>query len=131
MTASDETLSIRGHLRVFGCEDTPLELTVVPRSTRWRALRAGPWFAGAAVAAVLVILPPHVLWILLAMVAVALGVRKWTERYSLVKLRGDCPRCGAEIVETGPGRFRPDGSVNCTACQHDSAVVLPRGALAA
>lgn len=131
MTPPEQTLTVRGHLRIFGYEDTELELTVIPRSTRWRALRAGPWFAAAAVAAVLVILPPHVLWILLALVAVGLGIRKWTERHTLVELLGSCPRCGAEIAEAGPGRFRPGATVDCPSCQHGSRVVLPEGALTA
>lgn len=129
MTASDQSLSIRGHLRVFGYDDTPLQLTVIPRSTRWRLLRAGPWFVGAAAAAVLVILPPHVLWIMLALVAAGLGVRKWLERYTLVTLEGSCPRCGAEVEETGPARFRPGSSVDCPSCRHGSTVVLPEGSL--
>jgi len=129
MTTSAETIAVQGHLRVFGCDDTPLELTVIPRSTGWRAVRAGVWFGAAAVAGVLVILPPHVLWVLLALVAVGLGLRKWSERFTLVELRGTCPKCGSEIAETGPGRFRPSASVDCPSCRHGSSVVLEDGAL--
>jgi hypothetical protein len=131
MTNSTDQIQARGVLRVFGFEDQPFSVTVIPRSVRWRGVRASALFlAGLIPGVALAILPPHAVWPLLGLGAgTSLGLLKWSERFTLVELSATCPRCQAPITRQGPGRFRPAGSVDCSKCNHTSQISLPPGAL--
>ena len=126
MSAS-QTLQTRGRLQVFGYEPTEAELTLIPRTAGWRGARAGPLAGGGlALAVPLVLFPPHGAWSLASgLTGLALGWRKWTERFTLVRLTGNCPRCETRIVVEGPTRFRNGGDVDCTQCHNPSILRVP------
>ncbi|MEJ2538572.1 MAG: hypothetical protein P8188_01095 [Gemmatimonadota bacterium] len=127
------TTPVEGTLTVFGHEDTRAELEVIPRSTGWRLARAGGFILGGLVAApVVALLPPHAAWALgAAGTGVFFGLRKWSERYTLVSLEGPCPRCGAPIRITSPTRLRSSWNISCDACHHAATLDVPDAALPA
>lgn len=126
MSSSDSGARIRGLLRIFGYDPTEVRLKVIPRSTRWRGVRAAAWILGGTLVGVpLAVLPPHALWPLAGLGGGGfMAWRKWSERYTLEELEGRCPRCDHEIVESGPTRLRISGSVDCPNCNNSSTLDL-------
>ena len=129
--SDSDTLSVQGVLRLFGHDDSRADLTLIPRSTAWRGVRAGPLAGGGlALAVPLVLLPPHGAWSLaVAVTGLVLGGRKWSEHFTLVKLEGPCPRCGETIVLEGPARFKNGAGIDCAACNHTSKLSVDEVAL--
>lgn len=126
-----DVMNVTGSLRVFGYADTPVTLRVLPRSVGWRALRAGALgLGGLATAPLVAVLPPHAPWALGAAGAgVILGARKWAERFTLVSLRGSCPRCGSDLMVDRPGRLRNPAPVDCPGCHHAVTLTISPEAL--
>ena len=116
----NDVIKVTGSLRVFGYAETEAVLGVIARSAGWRGLRAGALGLGGLMAApLLAVVPPHAPWALgAAGTGLALGLRKWTERFTLVSLRGACPRCGGNISVDRAGRLRNPAPVDCPACHH-------------
>lgn len=132
-TTSPASRDVTGTLRVFGHEDTEAHLRLLPRSAKWRATRAGAFILGGVVLAPLVaLIPPHAAWALASVgTGVALGVRKWKERFTLLRLRATCPRCGEEILRDSPARLRTPETVTCEACNHSASLAVDPEALRA
>ncbi|HSG48302.1 MAG TPA: hypothetical protein VLA43_10850 [Longimicrobiales bacterium] len=123
--------TVTGSLNVFGYGETRATLRVLPRSRGWRALRSGALTLGGLVAApVVALIPPHAAWALGAAVTGAvLGARKWGERFTLLSLRGSCPRCGAPLTLDRPGPLRNPATVDCEACHHAATLTIPAESL--
>ena len=127
---SDDTpIQIPAKAHVFGFTPTELVLTVTPRSTPWRAARAGAFAGGGLVLApIVMVLPPHVAWALGSVVTGGfLGWRKWIERFTWTGVEGRCPKCSAELRLDGATRLRARVSLACADCQHDLQVVVEDG----
>ena len=129
--SSASASSVAGTLRVFGHDDTVAQLAVLPRGTAWRATRAGGFILGGLLAApVVALLPPHVAWAMgSVLTGLFFGIRKWSERHTLVELSGPCPRCGATIRIGSPTRLRNPWNVTCDACRHAATVTVEPGDL--
>ena len=114
---------------VFGFDPTPLRLTVESRSTAWRATRAAAFVGGGLVLAPVVALaPPHVAWAMGSVLTGGfLGWRKWVERFTLVAVEGDCPKCGDALTLDGATRLRARSTLPCPGCHHDLQVILDEG----
>lgn len=123
-------MEIRGTLATFGHDPTEVAAQVLPRSVRWRAVRAGAFLAGGVLSApVVAVFPPHVAWALGAVVTgIVFATRKWAERFSLLALEGTCPRCGAAVQLSGPMRLRNPWSLSCEACHHGAVLTFPEEA---
>lgn len=123
------TREIQATLRVFGFEDTRAHLSVLPRSTPWRAARAGTFaVAGVFMAPVVALVPPHAAWGLAAVVTgCVLAARKWGERFTLLELEGPCPRCGSALAVATPTRLRDPWTVDCEACHHQATLTVDGG----
>lgn len=130
-TSSTPHRNVTGTLSVFGHEDTEAHLRLLPRSTGWRATRAGAFtLGGVALAPLVALVPPHAAWALASVgTGVALGIRKWKERFTLLRLRAPCPRCGQEIRRDSPARLRTPETVTCEACHHSASLVVDPEAL--
>lgn len=112
-------------IQAFGAEPTIATLTVTPRSTAWRLSRSiGFGLAGYSVL-ILSILPPHALWALVGAVGGTwFAVNKWLERYTLERMTGSCPHCGAPVGQEKASRLRPRVTITCDACQRSSELVI-------
>ncbi|MFW6201906.1 MAG: hypothetical protein ACOC8B_04965 [Gemmatimonadota bacterium] len=105
-------------LTLFGFASTPAEATVIRRSTSWRWTRALLSFAiGLGAAPIVAVLPPHLPWALLSVVAgVVIGVRRLRERVTLRSLRGRCPKCERSQEIDEARRLRRPHPLNCRGC---------------
>ena len=109
-----------------------VRLKLLPRSTAWRASRAGILTAAGILAApVVFLLPPHAVWGMGSVITgLVLGGRKWAERYTLLELETQCPRCGHAVAVKGPTRFRNGSNLSCDGCHHSASLQVPESALA-
>ena len=110
-----------GTLSLFGFPSTPAHLEVLPRSTSWRSLRAGGFFGGSLLLAPLVgLVPPHAPWVVAVLATgTLLGIRKWRERFTILSLRGKCPKCGGELSLASGTPLKAMMTVPCPGCNHD------------
>lgn len=124
MASSLPTMTVSAEARVFGHDPTSATLHVIPRSTRWRLVRASRWFVGGAVLAPLVaVLPPHAPWAVGAAAAgLVVGMRRWKERHTLIDLEGRCPRCDGPLEHEGRTLLRTPHSVTCLGCSNPVAL---------
>jgi hypothetical protein len=56
------------------------------------------------------------------------AIKRWLEVRRLTEVRGPCPRCGAQQVFKGGGRFGPGRSLACPACHGSFELVVPERA---
>jgi len=115
---------MEGTLSLFGFPSTVAHLEVLPRSTGWRALRAGLFIGGALVLAPAVgLLPPHAPWVVGVLgIGGFLGIRKWRERFTVLSFRGICPKCGGALSLPGGTPLRPVMTISCDGCNHGSSL---------
>jgi hypothetical protein len=113
---------MKGTISLFGFPATEAIVDVIPRSTGWRGLRAGAYlFAGLALAPAVGLVPPHVPWALLSTgIGGFLGVRKWRERFTIVGLQGECPKCGGPLSARPGTPLQAVMTLPCPGCNHDS-----------
>jgi hypothetical protein len=111
---------------MFGFDATSADVTLVSRSRRWRAGQAARVLAVTVVAApFLALVPPHAPWALGALGAgIFLARRRWAERFTLIHLKGSCPRCGTAVNITAPTRLRIPHPVECDHCRHDGVLLV-------
>ena len=123
------TIRVPAQAHVFGFEPTEVALEVEPRTTAWRATRAGVLAGGGIVLApIVMVLPPHVAWALGSVVTGGLlGWRKWVERFTLISVEGACPKCAAALSLESPTRLRARSTLSCPDCQHDLQVIVEDG----
>jgi hypothetical protein len=119
-------MGVNGTLTLFGFPSTDAVLEILPRSRSWRAVRALAFFGGGLLVAPAVgLFPPHAPW---ATVALGLGgffgLRKWRERFTVLSLRGSCPKCGGRIGIRVGTPLRRTLSIPCEGCQHESRLVV-------
>jgi len=127
----DDSVQADAHLVLFGFEPTPATAHLRARPRGWRVGGALRIMAGSLVVAPVVgILPPHAPWVVGALAGGAvLARRRWTERFTLERLDGTCPKCG-QGVDARPGRLRTPHPVPCDGCHHEARLELADGALA-
>jgi hypothetical protein len=115
-------LRVPGSLSLFGFPSTQAELDLLPRSRGWRALRAAAFLGGGLAAAPIVgLFPPHAPWATAALaIGAFFGLRKWRERFTILALRGLCPKCGAALTVRGGTPLKAILSVPCDGCNHES-----------
>jgi hypothetical protein len=117
---------------VFGFPNTPVEMSVRQRPLSWRAGGAARTLAVFVVVAPLVaIVPPHAPWAIGASAAGAiLARRRWSERFTLERVEGACPKCGAPL-SVRAGRLKLPHPVACDACHHQTSLRFPEQVLRA
>lgn len=120
---ADDTgrFTIEAEAVVFGFPATPVELSVRRREVGWRAGGAARTLAIFVVVAPFVaIVPPHAPWAIGALATgLILARRRWSERCTLERIRGACPKCG-EPLAVKAGRLRTPHSVACERCHHQT-----------
>jgi hypothetical protein len=121
-----EPREVQAVLTVFGSEPAEAQAWIHPRSDRWRVLGAAKWGLGGLVTApVVVLVPPHVPWALGALATGGfMAWRKLSERITLVRVRGTCPRCHGPISVAKPSRLRHPHMLSCEGCQHEVTLSL-------
>lgn len=124
--------TVEGEAVVFGFPNTPVEMSVRRRAVSWRAGGAARTLAVFVVAAPLVaIVPPHAPWAIGALATgVILARRRWSERFTLERVEGACPKCGEPLAVTS-GRLKLPHPVSCEACHYETTLRFPESALEA
>lgn len=115
--------TVQGEAVVFGFPNTRVELSVRRRAVSWRAGGAARTLAVFVLIVPLVaIVPPHAPWAIGALAAGAvLARRRWSERFTLERVAGACPKCGEPLV-VKPARLKLPHPVSCEACHHQTAL---------
>lgn len=123
-TPRDEVRTPPARLDIFGFEPTPARVEVIPRSRRWRVSKAltNLLLAWLAIPIVMFI-PPHFPWVLAAF---GIGIfRAWgfyKQRFTLVSMRGRCPKCAHELAVEKPTRLGEPHRMVCPNC-HQTPVL--------
>jgi hypothetical protein len=115
-------------LTAFGFDPRPATAVVIEQSTGERVARA---FAGLGMFWALALgglFIPVALFILVPTFLTAgiiMAVKRSREERRLAEVRGPCPRCGAQQVFKGGGRFADGRSLDCPACHGTFALAVP------
>jgi hypothetical protein len=117
----DATIQPPARLALFGFPATPALVRVVPRPRAWRLTHGLLALMGCWVLMpVVVFVPPHVPWVLGAFfTGVYLARRRFTEHYTIQRMEGTCPKCGAVRLITKPTRLSSPLSLSCPQCHQD------------
>lgn len=113
-------------LRLRGHEPAPARVDLVRRTRKTRLTKTlvvllGSW----VVAPILFFIPPHVPWVLGALVAGGyFAYRQWTGEFEVNSFAGACPRCGAELTIPPGTRIGLPHRINCYSCHHESSLVV-------
>lgn len=128
--SGDATFETEATATLFGFDPSPVRATVTPRSRAWRVGGAARTMVIATVIApVVAIFPPHAIWPIGALLTGGtLARRRYIERFTLVSVEGDCPKCGAPISVKST-RLRVPHQMPCEGCNHESLLRLPDGVL--
>jgi hypothetical protein len=123
---SPERFTVQAEALVFGFPSTPVTMSVRRRAASWRVGGAARTLALFVVVAPLVaIVPPHAPWAIGALViGVILARRRWRERFTLERVEGSCPKCGAPLAVKA-SRLQLPHPVACESCHHQSALRVP------
>ena len=54
-----------------------------------------------------------------------MGFRKWRERFTILSLKGTCPKCGGALSLASGTPLRPVMTVPCHGCNHESRLIIP------
>jgi hypothetical protein len=121
---------VEGEAVVFGFPPTAVELSVRRRASSWRVGGAArTLLICVVVAPFAALVPPHAPWAIGALgVGVVLARRRLSERFTLERVDGACPKCG-ETLSVKAGRLRRPHPVACDGCHHQTALRFPVEAL--
>lgn len=122
--------TIVGEAVIFGFPDTPVRLSVLRRPKSWRVTGAAQRLAVfVAVAPFTALVPPHAPWLIGSLAAgVILARRRWSERFTLERVEGACPKC-ARPLAVKVGRLKRPHPVSCDSCHHQAALRFPESVL--
>ena len=119
-------------LTAFGFAPRPATALVIEQSTGERVGRAAAGlglFWALALGGLFIPVAHFILVPVFLTTGAVTGIKRWSEVRRLAEVRGPCPRCGAEQVFKGGGRFANGRSLNCPAC-HGTFAVTPPGSAA-
>ena len=122
-SASDPSgsITVQARLTLFGHDATETSIELIPRSLQWRLVRTGIVTAiFLVILPIAALIPPHAPWaagVVLGLVLVGRG--RWLERYTIVGLKGVCPRCGTSLQISKRMRLRQPHPISCEGCNHD------------
>jgi hypothetical protein len=115
-------------LTAFGFEPRPATAVVIEQSTGERVARA---FAGLgmfwalALGGLFIPVAHFILVPTFLTAGIIMAVKRSREERRLAEVRGPCPRCGAQQVFKGGGRFADGRTLDCPACPGTSALAVP------
>jgi len=108
-------------LAVFGATPGPAVAIVQRRGLASRLGRAGLGLAIAWLLAFPAIFLPVLHFVLVPgfiIGGIVLAILRLREDRTLARVKGTCPRCGAQLDATPGGRFRSPRSVQCLQCKN-------------
>jgi hypothetical protein len=126
------SFTVEAEVTIFGFDPEPVQAAIIPRGRTWRlggAARTMGIFV--VLAPVVAIVPPHAVWLMGALMTGAFLARKrYVERFTLVSVKGACPKCGRDITVKAT-RLHTPHQLPCDGCHHGSLLRLPPGTLEA
>jgi hypothetical protein len=118
-------------LTAFGFEPRPATAVVIEQSTGERVARAfvglGMFWA-LALGGLFIPVAHFILVPTFLTAGIIMAVMRSREERRLAEVRGPCPRCGAQQVFKGGGRFADGRSLDCPACHGTFALAVPGNA---
>ncbi|MEX2049218.1 MAG: hypothetical protein WEB90_06545 [Gemmatimonadota bacterium] len=126
-----EPLTLEAEAIVFGFAGTLVALTVRRRGTLWRVGGAARTLVTfLLLTPIVAAVPPHAPWAVGALTAGGFLVRRrWLERFTLERVEGPCPKCGANL-KAKASRLRFPHPLACDACHHQVTIRLSERAAA-
>jgi hypothetical protein len=128
----DTTIEVHGLAVLFGYDSTEVRVSLRPRQRKWR-LGGAARITGTSllVAPIVGLVPPHAPWVVGALgCGVVLARRRWNERFTVERVRGECPRCGGAL-SVRSGRLKDPHPLPCEECHHESALRVDVSGLSA
>jgi hypothetical protein len=118
--SSDVVLEPVARLEIFGFQPTRAHVQVIARPKSWRVSRSLGYLALCWCALpVVALVPPHIPWVIGAFSAGIYFARKfWLEHFTLVSMRGTCPKCAHDLSINKPVRLKTPHVITCSNCQH-------------
>jgi hypothetical protein len=113
-------VDLPGTLAAFGSPTTTATATVLQQSPGQRLARIAAGlglFWGLALVGLFIPVAHFILVPTFVVAGIAMAVVRAREDKRLLKVRGVCPRCGAEQEFKVNGRFTSQRSLDCPACQ--------------
>lgn len=128
---SAEPLTLEAEAIVFGFAAVPVALTVRRRGALWRVGGAARTLVTfLLLTPIVAAVPPHAPWAVGALTAGGFLVRRrWLERFTLERVEGTCPKCGAPL-KAKASRLRFPHPLACDACHHQITLRLSAPAAA-
>jgi hypothetical protein len=115
-------------LTAFGFPPRPATALVIEQSTGERVARIFTglgMFWALALGGLFIPVAHFILVPVFLASGVVMAVKRSREDRRLAEVRGACPRCGAEQVFKGTGRFEHGKSLDCPACHGTFAITIP------
>lgn len=125
-----DTFEAGAHAELFGFPPAPVRVAIKPRTRAWRVGGAARTMAiTLVVAPAVAIVPPHAPWLIGAFVGGSiLARRRFTERFTLIRVEGECPKC-SDAIHVKTGRLKEPHPLPCEGCHHQSSLRFPEGLL--
>ncbi|MEJ2678463.1 MAG: hypothetical protein P8174_05215 [Gemmatimonadota bacterium] len=96
------------------------------RTLQRRAIQAlGAWLGFWALAPFVMFVPPHLPWVLMALIlGLYFGVRFWRGEYVVRAFAGACPNCGEPLHLKAGSRIHTPAIIDCFGCHRSTRMVL-------
>ena len=117
-------------LTAFGFAPRPATALVIEQSTAAvaRSFVGARHFWGLALGGLFIPVAHLILVPVFLAAGIILAIKRSREERRLAEVRGPCPRCGAQQVFKGSGRFANGRSLDCPACHGTFALAVPGNA---
>ncbi|MEJ2186118.1 MAG: hypothetical protein P8Z36_09295 [Gemmatimonadota bacterium] len=132
MSSQSATQTYNASLILPGRPTGTARAQLTHRTLQQRALQGlGAWLGFWALAPLVMFVPPHLPWVLAALVlGLYFGIRYWRGEYVVRSFDGTCPNCGKPVELKTGSHIRMPYTIDCFNCHRSARLVLDGEALA-
>ncbi len=130
MSSQSATQTYNARLILPGRPAGTARTQLTHRSLQQRALQGlGAWLGLWALAPLVMFVPPHLPWVLAALVlGLYFGIRYWRGEYVVRAFDGACPNCGEPLELKKGSHIRIPYRIDCFNCHRSAQLVLDQEA---